>query len=74
MNKMGKYLIPATSAGMVLCASTAFGALTLDNNGGSDADEFSSHMDGNDISKAHQAQLAIQSNGYITSSGVNIMV
>ncbi len=36
MNKMGKYLIPTTAAGIVLCASTAFGALTTVNNGAGD--------------------------------------
>src|SRR5580700_10795630 len=36
MNKMGKYLIPPTAAGMVLCASTAFGALATVNNGAGD--------------------------------------
>jgi flagellar hook-length control protein FliK len=44
------------------------------NNGGGNADEFSGHMDSSDVSNALQAQLAIQSSGYITSRGVNIMV
>lgn len=44
-------------------------------NGGNNnnSDEFDTHMDGN-VSSALQAQLAIQSSGYITQSGVNIMV
>jgi len=42
-------------------------------NGGDNADEFNSHMDGN-VGNALQAQLAIQSSCYITQSGVNIMV
>jgi hypothetical protein len=33
VTKMGKYLIPAAAAGMALCASTAFGALTTVGNG-----------------------------------------
>jgi hypothetical protein len=36
VNKIGKYLIPASAAGMVLCASTAFGALVAVNNGAGD--------------------------------------
>jgi len=43
------------------------------NDGSKNSDEFGSHMDGN-VSNALQAQLAIQSSGYITQSGVNIMV
>jgi hypothetical protein len=31
-------------------------------------------MGGTAVEKALQARIAIQSNGYITSSGVNIMV
>jgi hypothetical protein len=36
MKKMGKYLIPTTAVGMVLCASPAFGALTTVNNAAGD--------------------------------------
>jgi len=36
VNKMGKYLIPTTAAGLVLCASTAFGSLATVNNGAGD--------------------------------------
>lgn len=43
------------------------------NGGGRHDTEFGSHMDSS-IGSALQAQLAIQSSGYITPSGVNIMV
>ena len=42
-------------------------------NGGNHADDFGSNMD-DGLSSALQAQIAIQSSGYITQSGVNIMV
>ena len=44
-----------------------------DNNRG-DADEFAAHMNGTSAEKTLQAQIAIQANGYITQSGVNIIV
>jgi len=40
----------------------------------SDADEFASHVNGTSTEKTLQTQIAIQANGYITQSGVNIMV
>jgi hypothetical protein len=43
-------------------------------NGGGNADKFAAPLDDNEINNALQAQIAIQAQGYITSSGVNIMV
>ena len=42
-------------------------------NSGNHADDFGSNMN-DGLSSAFQAQIAIQSSGYITQSGVNIMV
>ena len=39
-----------------------------------DADEFAAHINGTSAEKTLQAQIAMQTNGYITQSGVNIMV
>jgi len=43
-------------------------------NGGGNADKFAAPINDNEMNNALQAQIAIQAQGYITSSGVNIMV
>ena len=42
--------------------------------GNSNADKFAANMDNTDTQNTLQAQIAIQASGYITPSGVNIMV